>query len=52
MNRVPLPDDALYGVVFSLALMERNWHEYIIEAENVLQLTDIYYRRDHQIIEH
>ena len=36
MKKIPLPDDALDVAVFSLALMGRNWHEYIIEAKRCL----------------
>jgi SAM-dependent methyltransferase len=36
MKKVPLPDDALDVVVFSLSLMGKNWQEYIREAKRCL----------------
>jgi superfamily II DNA or RNA helicase len=36
MKKVPLPDDALDMVVFSLSLMGKNWREYIKEAKRCL----------------
>lgn len=36
MKKVPLSDDALDVVVFSLSLMGKNWYDYIKEAKRCL----------------
>ena len=36
MKKVPLADEALDVVVFSLSLMGKNWHDYIKEAKRCL----------------
>lgn len=39
IRSVPLEDGYLDVIVFYLSLMEKNWHEYIIEANRCLMST-------------
>jgi ubiquinone/menaquinone biosynthesis C-methylase UbiE len=36
MKRIPLANEALDVAIFSLSLMDKNWHEYITEAKRCL----------------